>query len=58
MTTTFRAAVLVSEGSVGVCLTSEEQAHLPEDDLLAQARAFLDEIGVVEGEIVVTDFTR
>ena len=58
MATTFRAAVLMSEGSVGVCLTSEEQAHLPEDELLAQGRAFLDEIGVVEGGIVVTDFTR
>ncbi len=51
----FRAAYIVADprsNDVGVLLTTEEQSHLPDADLLEAAKKLAEEVGA-EGKIVI-----
>lgn len=63
MTTTFKAAYLADDGSStsgGMLLTSEDQAHMIDSDLLAEAMKEAAEIGLVvsESDISIGDWTE
>jgi len=55
---TYRAAYIAGAAdstSGGIVLTTEEQSHLPDAELLAAARELAAEIGV-DGEIVIGEW--
>lgn len=63
MTTTYRAAYW-ADGQTTVALTDPDQAHLSDDDLLAEARYLANDMGLetaegapFSGRIVIGDFT-
>jgi hypothetical protein len=61
MTTTFRAAYFIAaDGQSDVLLTDETMAALSDEDLIAEAKALADQIGldVGEGRIEVGAYTR
>lgn len=58
MSNTYRAAYIAADADStggGIVLTTEEQAHLPEADLLAAAREYAADVGA-EGEILIGDW--
>ncbi|SEL11566.1 hypothetical protein SAMN05216359_105250 [Roseateles sp. YR242] len=58
MTNTYRAAFIAADADStggGIVLTTEEQAGLPDAELLAAARVVAEEVGA-EGEIVIGDW--
>lgn len=58
--TTYRAAYVLSDpnsNGAGIALTTKDQAGLPDDQLMALAKAFADETGV-QGEIIIGDWTE
>jgi hypothetical protein len=60
MTTTFRAAYYVpADGQSDVCLTTEDQAHLSDAELLAaaHAEAGAQNLDTSEGEMHVGEYT-
>lgn len=63
MTTTFKAAYLADDGSStsgGMRLTSEDQAHMTDSELLAEAMKEAAAIGleVSESDISIGDWTE